>query len=221
MQVITKGSILSLLFLTSCVGNSDKYPPDVSFNTSSYFVRTRIVILNVFEGIPLVSEQKVLKDLKYTENMLAPIHVHFLPYSWVELAYDDGYTMETYKDDAKNHPDQMSIYYTIPTDDYTATLSGYGEFSKSPYPFGIVIFGNYPSYVLAHEIGHHLGELRHTNDPSINGDDGVKDTKHSQHDCNVMNPEKWCNESYVYITRGQLKRFEFYLKYSRANYLVK
>jgi hypothetical protein len=115
-------------------------------------------------------------------------------------------------------PDVLTIFLN-PAQAMFLTPAGYGTFPGTGDPI-IHMWGTQEPSTYGHEIGHTIGNLRHT----FNEDDFVDDTppdallgRNSQ---NLMGYSFW-PWYFQGLTEGQLERFRFYLLYSDRNSLIR
>jgi len=224
-----------LLFLSGCATHksikistsNNTVPKQVKYN-----IRTRIIVEELSNS-PARNTTDIIKDIWYVQEVYASLGIKLII---VEMGI--GIPNQDWEDyiaqDANNHPESMSIYYTFGRVQLIGfpPIDGIGSLPWMDIPYGVMVYGpTSPRETLAHEIGHYLG-LYHTfyEDPDGNGD-FVDDTLSREEYVELKGEDdSYCNYNNImnyhwhgtnsFATQGQIDRMESYLRNDRSSHLM-
>jgi len=169
----------------------------------------------------------VYLELKNAEAVFRDVGLKF---DIEEIAFKPANVQwQKYFDDAKSHPDFMSIYCMLPN---TCPMAGISSFPWYERKYGIVLAPNRSDWSLAHEIGHYFG-LLHTFDEDYCDDTPpqripcmafsekcpfpIPPGETDENCCNLMD---WCVHTPKYVTPDQIERMRRYIRTMRRECII-
>lgn len=185
-----------------------------SCSTKTINIRTRLVYVSPYE----MADSDLIKingDFKFAENALSDLKIKFKICVHEHVVCDEAASLapnfDWIFDEADQYPNYLSIYY------FPIHLKYYGVTHLSyDNKCGIFVTIFSPQHVLAHELGHHLGQLLHSYE-----DDGISDTPYGDRSFpNIMNTTYHISSEQLTFTNKQLTQLNWVLfNSSRREYL--
>jgi hypothetical protein len=203
-----KWVLLLLCFIqTSCsnqTGVQSDYPPLINKPDKVYTIPYAIVV----DPDNHEEAYRTIHFMELSEEYFYPIKIDFVLRGI--YYYDAGicYTPS---------PDVLTIFLNEQRS--YLTPAGYGTFPGTGDPI-IHIWGTQNPSTFGHELGHTIGNLRHTFNMSDFVDDTVMEDGFGMESPNLMGYSFW-PWYFQGLTAGQLERFQFYLLYSDRNQLIR
>lgn len=221
-----RSAILSLLLafstiLSSCTTHQ-KIQEQTMINLHGDFGPPYKLRTKIFIGVDIdqngkqtanITEDEVEKLIVQTEVCFHPLYLYmFINIEYVDLK--NFVTQDQYKAKAKEYPDCYCIFFIPEENSLMKNFSGITGLSAIDQEGGYtIIYNKNDFYVLAHELGHHLG-LGHT----FEGD-GIDDTFDGA-DATYANIMNYSIEAFQTFTPGQFRKMQEVLETTKKHELI-